>query len=75
MTEVVQQVHNKDNRESSLFEAFFLLQHKSCTYMFEYLNEFNKILANLQNLDEILDEDKILLLLKSIPDLYENYFF
>lgn len=43
--------------------------------MFEYLNEFNKILANLQNLDEILDEDKILLLLKSIPDLYENYFF
>ncbi|GFZ02006.1 hypothetical protein Acr_15g0006150 [Actinidia rufa] len=41
--------------------------------MHEHLNAFNKILADLQNLDvEIDDEDKALLLLNSLPDKYEH---
>ena len=41
--------------------------------MHEHLNAFNKILADLQNLDvEIDDEDKALLLLNSLPDTYEH---
>ena len=41
--------------------------------MNEHLNSFNKILANLQNLDvEINDEDKALLFLNSLSDTYEN---
>lgn len=40
--------------------------------MCKHLYKFNKLLADLQNLDiEIRDEDKALLLLNSLPDLYE----
>ena len=41
--------------------------------MIEHLDNFNKILADLQNLDvEIIDEDKALLLLNSLPESYEH---
>ncbi|TXG64884.1 hypothetical protein EZV62_011878 [Acer yangbiense] len=41
--------------------------------MIEHLDNYNKILADLQNLDvEISDEDKALLLLNSLPDTYEH---
>ena len=39
----------------------------------EHLNDYNKILADLKNLDvEISDEDKCLLLLNSLPDAYDH---
>ena len=42
--------------------------------MNEHLNRYNKILADLQNLDvEIEDEDKALLLLNSLPDASYHY--
>jgi hypothetical protein len=41
--------------------------------MNEHLNDFNKMIADLKNLDvEIDDEDKVLLLLNSLPDTYEH---
>lgn len=41
--------------------------------MAELLNEFNKILVDLQNLDvKILDKNKALLLMNSLTDLYEH---
>lgn len=41
--------------------------------MIEHLNDYNKILADLQNLEvEILDEDKVLLLLNSLPNAYDH---
>ena len=40
--------------------------------MSEHLNDYNKILDDLQNLEvEIKDEDKALLLLNSLPDTYD----
>jgi hypothetical protein len=39
----------------------------------EHLNDYNKILADLKNLDvEIGDEDKAFLLLNSLPDIYDH---
>ena len=41
--------------------------------MSKHLNDFNKILANLLNLNvEVEDEDKALLLLNALPDEYEH---
>lgn len=41
--------------------------------MIEHLYNYNKILADFQNLDvEIIDEDKALLLLNSLPEGYEH---
>jgi hypothetical protein len=41
--------------------------------MNEHLNDFNKMIADLKNLNvEINDEDKALLLLNSLPDTYEH---
>ena len=41
--------------------------------MTEHLNDYNKILADLKNLDvEILDEDETLLLLNSFLDTYDH---
>ena len=41
--------------------------------MSKHLNDYNKILANLQNLEvEIKDMDKALLLLNSLPDTYDH---
>lgn len=41
--------------------------------MNEHLNNFNKIIADLKNLDvQINDEDKALLLLNSLPDTYDH---
>lgn len=39
--------------------------------MTEHVNEFNKILSDLLNLDvNVVDEDKFILLLNSLPDFY-----
>ena len=41
--------------------------------MSEHLNDYNKILANLQNLEvDISSEYKALLLLNSLPDTYDH---
>ena len=41
--------------------------------MHEHLNDYNKILADLANLDvKIPDEDKALCLLNSLPDDYDH---
>ena len=41
--------------------------------MNDHVNSFNKILADLLNLDEKFeDEDKALLLLNSLPDEYDR---
>jgi cell division cycle protein 20 (cofactor of APC complex) len=61
----------KKSIENRLYlkKRIFHFQHKKGTSMNEHLNDFNKIIADLKNLDvEIDDEDKALLLLNSLPD-------
>ncbi|TXG70734.1 hypothetical protein EZV62_005669 [Acer yangbiense] len=56
-----------------LKKKLFRFQYKKGISMIEHLDNYNKILADLQNLDvEIIDEDKALLLLNSLPDTYEH---
>nr|TKS14461.1 hypothetical protein D5086_0000045350 [Populus alba] len=65
----------KKSIENRLYlkKRIFRFQHKKGTSMNEHLNDFNKMIADLKNLDvEIDDEDKALLLLNSLPDTYEH---
>jgi len=65
----------KKSIENRLYlkKRIFRFQHKKGTSMNEHLNDFNKIIANLKNLDvEINYEDKALLLLNSLPETYEH---
>ncbi|KAK0597154.1 hypothetical protein LWI29_022302 [Acer saccharum] len=56
-----------------LKKKLFRFQYKKGISMIEHLDNYNKILADLQNLDvEISDENKALLLLNSLPDTYEH---
>ena len=56
-----------------LKKKLFRFQYQQGTTMSEHLNDYNKILADLKNLDfEIDDEDNALLLLNSLPDTYEH---
>ena len=64
----------KKSIENHLYlkKRIFHFQHKKGTSMNKHLNDFNKMIVDLKNLDvEIDDEDKALLLLNSLPDTYE----
>lgn len=42
--------------------------------IFEQIDEFNKIIDDLENMEDSLeDEDKVLILLNSIPRSYEHF--
>ncbi|CAL9027138.1 unnamed protein product [Prunus brigantina] len=61
--------------ENRLFlkKRLFRFQYRSGISMHEHLNDYNKILADLANLDvQIPDEDKALCLLNSLPDDYDH---
>ncbi|XP_058192053.1 uncharacterized protein LOC131309434 [Rhododendron vialii] len=54
-------------------KKLFRFQFRAGSSMNEHLSDFNKILADLQNLDaNILDEDKALILLNSLPTSYDH---
>lgn len=56
-----------------LKKKLFCFQYRLGVSTIEHLNDYNKILADLQNLEvEILDEDKVLLLLNSLPNAYDH---
>lgn len=56
-----------------LKKRLFRFDYKEGTSMTDHLTAYNKILADLQNLDvEILDEDKAILLLNSLPEQYDH---
>lgn len=56
-----------------LKKKLFRFEYKGGISLSEHLDNFDKILADLQNLDvKIDDEDKALLLLNSLPDSYEH---
>lgn len=56
-----------------LKKRLFRFDYKKGISMNEHLNNFNKIIADLKNLDvQIDDEDKTLLLLNSLPDTYDH---
>lgn len=56
-----------------LKKKLFRFQFREGISLSEHLNDYNKILADLKNLDvEISDEDKALLLLNSLPDIYDH---
>ncbi|CAN1285750.1 Retrovirus-related Pol polyprotein from transposon TNT 1-94, partial [Linum perenne] len=55
-----------------LKKKLFRFDYKQGTSMVDHLNDFNKIITDLQNLDvDIADDDKALLLLNSLPESYE----
>ena len=55
-----------------LKRKLFRFQYKEGTSMLDHLNVFNKLIADLLNLDEeIKDEDKALVLLNSLPNSYK----
>ncbi|KAM2496278.1 hypothetical protein ACFX1W_036168 [Malus domestica] len=57
-----------------LKKKLYRFQYKECTKMIRHLDAFNKLIADLLNLDEdIKDEDKALILLNSLPDSYEHF--
>ena len=63
------------NVENRLYlkKKLFCLQYCAGISMFKHLNDYNKIIADLQNLEvEIKDEDKALLLLNSLLDTYDH---
>ena len=54
-------------------KKLFRFTHQPGMSIGDHINAFDKILADLLNLDEhIEDEDKALLLLNSLPDEYEH---
>lgn len=56
-----------------LKKKLFRFQYRAGSSLSEHLNDFSKILADLRNLDaSILDEDKALLLLNSLPSTYDH---
>ncbi|KAL7227602.1 hypothetical protein ACSBR1_022465 [Camellia fascicularis] len=56
-----------------LKKRLFHFDYKKDISMNEHLNNFNKILTDLKNLDDHFgDEDKALLLLNSLPDTYDH---
>ncbi|XP_028124702.1 putative receptor-like protein kinase At3g47110 [Camellia sinensis] len=56
-----------------LKKRLFRFDYKKGISMNEHLHNFNKILTNLKILDDhISDEDKVLLLLNSLPDSYDH---
>ncbi|KAF3950225.1 hypothetical protein CMV_023988 [Castanea mollissima] len=56
-----------------LKKKLFRFQYRAGISMSEHLNDYNKILADLQNLEvDISSEDKALLLLNSLPDNYDH---
>ena len=56
-----------------LKKKLFRFQFVEGTSMIGHLNAFNKLIADLLNLDEVVkDEDKALILLNSLPDSYEH---
>jgi nitrate reductase NapAB chaperone NapD len=56
-----------------LKRKFFGFRYVEGTSMPEHLNNLNKILVDLQNLDvKIDDEDKAVVLINSLPDTYEH---
>jgi hypothetical protein len=61
--------------ENKLFlkRKFFGFRYVEGTSMLEHLNNLNKILVDLQNLEvEIADEDKAMVLINSLSDTYEH---
>ena len=56
-----------------LKKKLFCFQYRASISMSEHLNYYNKIFADLQNLEvDVSSEDKALLLLNSLPDTYDH---
>ncbi|KAJ8625128.1 hypothetical protein MRB53_033658 [Persea americana] len=57
-----------------LKKKLFRFEYRQGIFMTEHLDDFNKIIADLMNIDvKIDDDDKALLLLNSIPDSYDHF--
>ncbi|KAG5531520.1 hypothetical protein RHGRI_026210 [Rhododendron griersonianum] len=71
----LEEKHMTKSVENHLYlkKMIFRFQYRSGISMTEQLNDYNKILADLLNLDvEILDDDKALLLLNFLPKDYDH---
>ena len=73
--EVLKEKYMKKSLENRLYmkKILYRFTYESNMSMNDHVNSFNKILADLLNLDEKFeDEDKTLLLLNSLLDEYDN---
>ena len=58
-----------------LKKKLFRFEYRQGISMTEHLDDFNKIIADLMNIDVTIDdEDKALLLLNSLPDSYDHFY-
>ncbi|KAJ8626068.1 hypothetical protein MRB53_019375 [Persea americana] len=57
-----------------LKKKLFRFEYRQGIFMSEHLDDFNKIIADLMNIDvKIDDKDKALLLLNSLPNNYDHF--
>jgi hypothetical protein len=57
-----------------LKQRLYTLKMKESMPLWDHLDEFNKILMDLKNIDvQVDDEDQALILLCSLPDLFDNF--
>nr|GFA89879.1 retrovirus-related Pol polyprotein from transposon TNT 1-94 [Tanacetum cinerariifolium] len=62
------------NKEDSTAEKLFTFYMHSGKKLSEHIDEFNKFIGDLVNIDiDIDDEDQALMLLTSLPSLYDNF--
>ena len=65
---------NSAENRLHLKSELYRFQYKEGTKMIGHLEEFNELLVELENLEEIIkDEDKALILMNSLPESYEPF--
>jgi hypothetical protein len=62
------------NNRLYLKQGLYTLKMKECMLRCDHLDDFNRIILDLKNIDiKVDDEDQTLILLCSLPDVFDNF--
>jgi hypothetical protein len=62
------------NNRLYLKQGLYTLKMKECMLCCDHLDDFNRIILDLKNIDiKVDDEDQTLILLCSLPDVFDNF--